>query len=1204
MKLILCNPKSKLLFFFLFLVFSSNTISAANYRVTAISVGSQSTTVTYGTVSSTTYTLTLSEIGNGNPASTSILSINWTPPTGVTVSGLGTINLTGDGQTVTFTVTTSANTPAGTTSFTISSTNYAVTSSGANFVVSKRSVTITANNASKPYGTTQSTPVTGATAFTVSGLAGSETIGSVTLSYSGGAISASSSVGSTSSIIPNTAVGGTFTASNYTITYVNGTLTVVKATPTVTPTIGTYTYDATAQGPNSATNTGSSTSYTYSYIGTGTTSYGPSATRPSNAGTYTVTVTVASNTNYNSASSVATAFTIQKAALTITASNASKSYGTTYTLGSVAFSATGLLSGQTIGGVTLTSTGAVSSAAVGAYLIVPSAATGGTFNVNNYTITYVNGTLTVVKATPTVTPTIGTYTYNATAQGPNSATNTGSSTSYTYSYTGTGTTTYGPSAIRPSNAGTYTVTVTVDTNTNYNSASSAATAFTIQKAVLTITASNASKSYGTTYALGTSAFSATGLLGGQTIGGVTLTSSGAVSSAAVGTYPIVPSAATGGTFNAVNYTITYTNGTLTVSTGSSGGVISGDSSICSGSTATLVLSGYIGNVIRWEYGVSPYTTWSTIANTSTTYTTTALTQTTQFRAVVQNGSSPAVISTIAAVTVGNSTSWDGNAWSNGTPDASKAVVLAGAYTSNGTNIEACSLTVNNNAVVTIASGDSVTLSGAVTVASGSSLTFQNNANLIQSGTTNTNSGTVIIKRESAMIKRLDYTLWSSPVSGQQLQAFSPQTMSNRFYSYNSATNVYDQIVAPSTINFETAKGYLIRASNTQSATELQPWLGQFTGVPNNGNYTFTLTGTGVGNRFNLIGNPYPSPIYADDFINNANNAVTITGTLYFWRKINGSLTPSYCTLTPLGGFVSNGHPSANAFGQNPNIAIEPGQGFFVEATGNGNGTVQFTNSMRTNSHNNLFLKAAAFERNRIWLNATTTNGAFSQMMVGYLTNATQGVDNYIDGKYINDGEIALTSLIGTTPYAIQGRALPFDAGDVVPMSFKTATAGDCTIAIDHSDGFFSEGQEVYLRDNVTGTVHNLSSGGYTFTSEAGTFDTRFELLYQLPLGVSNPQFNASQVVIYRDAGNNLIINTGNESMATVKIFDINGKLILEKRDIHNAQTSMFIGLSNEVVLVQITSESGTIVTKKYLLQRMTLKKDKPALEKTQIANDE
>ena len=91
-----------------------------------------------------------------------------------------------------------------------------------------------------------------------------------------------------------------------------------KQTPIVTPTIGTYTYTGSAQGPDVATNTGTGSSYTFSYSGTGSTAYGPSSTQPSAAGTYTVTASVAANGNYVAASSSATAFNITKATPTIT----------------------------------------------------------------------------------------------------------------------------------------------------------------------------------------------------------------------------------------------------------------------------------------------------------------------------------------------------------------------------------------------------------------------------------------------------------------------------------------------------------------------------------------------------------------------------------------------------------------------------------------------------------------------------------------------------------------------------------------------------------------------------------------------------------------------------------------------------------------------------------------------------------------------
>jgi autotransporter-associated beta strand protein len=93
------------------------------------------------------------------------------------------------------------------------------------------------------------------------------------------------------------------------------------------------------------------------------------------------------------------------------------------------------------------------------------------------------------------------------------------------------------------------------------------TTLTVSPAGLTITANNDVKTYGQTktYGPGSIAFTSSALQNGETVGSVTITASGGTTAAsAVGSYNLTPSAATGGTFNPVNYNITYVNGTLTV----------------------------------------------------------------------------------------------------------------------------------------------------------------------------------------------------------------------------------------------------------------------------------------------------------------------------------------------------------------------------------------------------------------------------------------------------------------------------------------------------------------------------------------------------------------------------------------------------------------------------------------------------------------
>ncbi len=85
---------------------------------------------------------------------------------------------------------------------------------------------------------------------------------------------------------------------------------------------------------------------------------------------------------------------------------------------------------------------------------------------------------------------------------------------------------------------------------------------TIGTNILTITANDQTKIYGDVFTFAGTEFTVTGLQGGDFVTSVTLTSTGAPSSAAVGSHDIVPSAAVGNGLG--NYTIIYNSGTMTV----------------------------------------------------------------------------------------------------------------------------------------------------------------------------------------------------------------------------------------------------------------------------------------------------------------------------------------------------------------------------------------------------------------------------------------------------------------------------------------------------------------------------------------------------------------------------------------------------------------------------------------------------------------
>ena len=525
------------------------------------------------------------------------------------------------------------------------------------------------------------------------------------------------------------------------------------------------------------------------------------------------------------------------------------------------------------------------------------------------------------------------------------------------------------------------------------------------------------------------------------------------------------------------------------------------------------------------------------------------------------------------------TTWTSGAWNPAAPTATTSVVIAAPY-NVAADITACTLTINNNSAVTIPAGNNVNLAGALNVEPGSTFNLTNNANLVQTNPFSTNSGAINVNRESSLLKRLDYTLWSSPVAGSQtLGGFSPLTDTSRFYEYNTGTNLYNAVASTST--FSIGKGYLIRMPNTDplsgydAGTSDLVFPGVFTGIPNNGDVPVTLINDANPLlRYNLVGNPYASPISLSTFA--TENAVAIESNLYFWRKTNGSGT-AYCTWVPggaTGTFTTNG----NSQSVDPLGVLATGQGFFVQAKA-GQTTVTFRNTQRVANNANQFFKTSKIVvDSRIWLNVTNAAGDFSQMALTYSAKGTAGVDIY-DARYINDSPFALTSIINNQEYTIQGRPA-FDPSDVVALNFKTAKAGDYTIAIDRVVGLFSGSQDIYLLDSKTGTETNLKTSSYTFAATAAVDNGRFSLKFQKTLSLDAQLFNDNSVIVYKNNGA-IYVNSGAKMMNNIKVFDIQGRLIAEQKSVKgNTSSIQNLSARNQVLIVKVTTDDNQVISKK------------------------
>jgi hypothetical protein len=495
-----------------------------------------------------------------------------------------------------------------------------------------------------------------------------------------------------------------------------------------------------------------------------------------------------------------------------------------------------------------------------------------------------------------------------------------------------------------------------------------------------------------------------------------------------------------------------------------------------------------------------------------------------------------------------------------------------------------------NRALTITNGDvvatnNITVAGAfpISVAAGSLLTLENNANILQTGYTGVNSGNIEVKRNSTPLLLDDFTYWSAPAIGTQtLQQFSPNSQGDRFYTF-SGSWANASVSSP----FSPGLGYAIRAPEDLSPIVPEIRTFTFEGVPNNGTYSQAVA---VGDK--LVGNPYPSAISANAFIDanligTGTVNQTISGKLFFWTHNNrlvgnDYLASDYAFYTKLGGTaVSSGTGNTNA----PNGFIASGQGFFVEVSAAGN--VTFNNSMRVANNNTNFYRAQALVENsgfdRFWLNLNNASSNVSQTLVGFCEGCTTAVDPGYDGTYTGSDAFVLYTWNGNTKYSIQALPPFTDTNIVVPIGYTVPTAGTTQVSLANTDGVFINSQDVFIEDLESGSIHNLANGPYVFTTEAGTFESRLRVRFtEAPL--SNPDMIENDIQIKISSRDSEIAVSNPEKWDSLQIFDLLGKsLSYEILEENESYKRIRADISNQLVILKIQTKDGTVVTRKVLV---------------------
>lgn len=618
-----------------------------------------------------------------------------------------------------------------------------------------------------------------------------------------------------------------------------------------------------------------------------------------------------------------------------------------------------------------------------------------------------------------------------------------------------------------------------------------------------------------------------------------------------------------------------------------------DTNYSGANTSTLTVHGPIDNSKLATYKVEIKNEYGAIVASS---------------AVLRQGGTPAI--------------WNGTSWST-TPTSSSSLTFTSNYDSatdlaSGVKLEGCDCNVENNVSVVIDSGDTMILQNSLNVAAvlpghfepaydseGNPLPdvwvptkpagrfiLRDDASLVQISETATNSGLIEAKRAVTNLHPYDYVYWSSPVSGFNVTGLS--SYSTPMYTWNPTsanTNGTYGGWANASGTMSAAKGYIARVSNGNNF-EIT-----FGGAPHNGVYTVALSGATNAapgtNYWNLVGNPYPSPINAKDFL--TTNA-DIQGNVRIWThgtpigNNNTGDSPFYQNFQHNYGnqyITYNGLTSVPA-GFNGNIAS--GQGFFVQGKST-TGTVRFQNTFRYNETqapygNSQFYRQAppsteteaAQEKSIIWLSLVNSANTSASTAIGYVDDATLDMDRMYDASYEAEN-FSIYSLVNESEQVIiQGRPLPFD-NDAVPVGFSVPSTGVYRIGLDKVEGLFSDAsQDIFLEDTYLNVVHNLRTSPYSFTATtAGNATDRFTLRYQ-NWTLSTGDNNLSETFAFIK-GNMLEIQSS-ANIRNVDVFDLSGKKVASFKGNSQMRMSADFNYASGFYLANITLQDGSVVSRK------------------------
>lgn len=455
------------------------------------------------------------------------------------------------------------------------------------------------------------------------------------------------------------------------------------------------------------------------------------------------------------------------------------------------------------------------------------------------------------------------------------------------------------------------------------------------------------------------------------------------------------------------------------------------------------------------------------------------------------------------------------------------------------------------------------------------------------------------------------------------------------WKYTTATTYsqWSQVASASTLG--AGQGFTMKGTSGSDATVPHSGAGtnnaasaqryDFRGKPNDG----TINVSVLAATQTLAGNPYPSAIDMQLFLNDPTNTALCDGTALYWehdKTVNSHLIGSYRGGYGVYNGASNVYTPATfytytATGTQGPLFSTPlnnyerkfapvGQGFMIRGTAAGN--VQIKNTHRVYRKEGIPTNSQ-FEKNvngrnldygfyeeipnvagidytqiskgptpHIKINVSLNDQAVRQVVLAFMPNAVEGLDRADSKSSDVDANLPydMYLYLGNTEYVHS--ANKFDINNKYPVGFKNNTDANFRIQVANFVNF-DGAENVYLHDKTTDLYHDIKNAQYELSLPTGVNNNGFEITFVNNTLSTNDNI-ASDFDVFQNNGSGFLTikNPKSIDLKACTLYDVSGKTVFSKSDLGSNLSYEYstVGISEGVYIVKLITGANQEITKK------------------------